>query len=188
VYPYYITTLIPKTNTTRTTGNGTGTGKGTGGAAAWRKKLPPPPPPPAYQCQEQPDYFSSANYALDTSFAVNLTCWTTAPAADKRSSCIDRGSAWFRTADHCYIPDYIINTRVKVPESTRRGQMEELTDILRYCPPPLHQVGAIRKRYRDGTYCYQCPTLDCNSLALGPGNGSVELDCWTTGQAVRGDE
>lgn len=170
--PWFVTNLVSQSNKTFFPGG-----------TRFAKQMPPP-----YLCQKYPDYFSAVNFRLDTAYSVNLTCWTTAPAADKRSACKDNGSAWFQSADGCFIPDYIIETLVKVPQSTKKEQMEELTDILRYCPPPHHQVGAIRKRYRDGTYCYSCPSLDCPSVPLGPANGSVELDCWTSGSNVRGDE
>jgi hypothetical protein len=143
---------------------------------------------PDYNCQQFPDYFSTVNYKLNVSAPVNLTCWTTAPAADKRSSCDDNGAAWFKTADGCYIPDFIIVTDVSVKSyKSTRGHME-LTDLLRFCPSPVHQVGSMKSQYQNGTYCYTCAGLECEPVPIGPSNGSVELDCWTNGETVRGDE
>src|ERR1700761_4227039 len=42
---------------------------------------------PDYACQQFPDYFSTVNVKLNASEPVNLTCWTTAPAADKHAAC-----------------------------------------------------------------------------------------------------
>ncbi|KAF2664348.1 hypothetical protein BT63DRAFT_444086 [Microthyrium microscopicum] len=170
-FPYFLTTLVEPTNHTRTYGRG--------------RALHLPPPP--YQCQQYPGYFSSVNRHLDHTATVNLTCWTTAPAADKVSACVDHGNAWFLSNEGCYIADYIIETRVKAEGSLKRGGVEELTDILRYCPPPHQQVAAMRRRYRSGTYCYSGVTLESPAVSLGPANGSVELDCWVTGDVVRGD-
>jgi len=144
---------------------------------------------PDYNCQEFPDYFSTVNHKLNVSAAVNLTCWTTAPAADKRTSCDDNGAAWFKTADGCYIPDFIIVTDVKATSGKSKGdRTEELTDLLRFCPSPVHQVGEMKPQYKAGTYCYACASLGCGAIPVGPSHGSVELDCWTSGEAVRGDD
>jgi hypothetical protein len=152
---------------------------------------------PAYLCQQHPDYFSTVNFPLDITKPINLTCWTTAPASEKRSACSDGGSAWFKTSDGCYIPDYIITTRVRVPEKypilvSKNGKkikkkFAELTDLLAWCPQPHHQVAAFKEQYSDGTYCYGCASLECKPSLLGPANGSVELDCYTYGNNVRGD-
>jgi hypothetical protein len=154
-------------------------------------------PRPPYLCQAYPDYYSTVNLALDITKPVNLTCWTTAPAADKRSACTDAGSAWFKTNDGCYIPDYIVKTNVRVPERypvtvSKNGKkikkkFAELTDLLAWCPPPRHQVAAFKDQYSESTYCYGCTSLECKASMLGPANGSVELDCYTYGDNVRGD-
>jgi hypothetical protein len=157
-------------------------------------------PKPAYMCQQYPDYFSTVNYSLNVSLPVNLTCWTTAPASDKRSACSDGGNAWFKTSEGCYIPDYIIVTRVRVPDKYPLGKKQEtskghskkkfaeLTDLLPWCPQPHHQVAAFKTQYSQGTYCYGCASLECRPSMLGPANGSVELDCYTYGDNVRGDK
>jgi hypothetical protein len=118
---------------------------------------------------------------------VNLTCWTTSPAADKKVSCDEGGLAWFKTVEGCYVPDYIVETRVRVHEQGKRVKNLELVDMLRFCPQPLHQVGALKGQYLS-TYCYGCANLECETKPLGPQNGSVELECWKNGQGVRGDE
>jgi hypothetical protein len=144
---------------------------------------------PDYACQQFPDYFSTVNTKLNASEPVNLTCWTTAPAADKRVACDDNGAAWFRTAEGCYIPDFIIVTDVKAESETAKNGVSELTDLLRFCPSPVHQVGAMKPQYQEvGTYCYACASLGCGAVPVPPSNGSVELDCWKSGETVRGDE
>jgi hypothetical protein len=174
--PYYVTTLVdPSVWEQKPSHNSRQRHK-----ASWRM--------PDYNCQQFPDYFSTVNVKLNASAPVNLTCWTTSPAADKRAACDDNGAAWFRTAEGCYIPDFIIVTDVKAESETAKAGISELTDLLRFCPSPVHQVGAVKPQYKDGTYCYTCPSLECGPVPVPPVNGSVELDCWKTGETVRGDE
>jgi hypothetical protein len=174
-FPYYVAGLILPANTTAANNQ------------RGRSDQPPSEDQPSYNCQQYPDYFSVVNSRLNLESPINVTCWTTAPAMDRKAACDEAGMAWFRTADGCYVPDYIVETRVKVQEAGKRPQTVELVDMLRYCPQPLHQVGALRRQY-EMTYCYGCASLECDSRPLGPQNGSVELECWKTGQAVRGDE
>jgi hypothetical protein len=127
---------------------------------------------------------------------VNLTCWTTAPVTDKENACRDSGKAWFFTSEGCYIPDNILMTRVAIPMgkdnkinmwNKSRTKYAELTDLLPWCPQPKHQVASFKEQYSEGTYCYDCVGLECNAVQIGPANGSVELDCYSYGQPVRGD-
>jgi len=184
VLPYYITRLVDPADFGIATSQNKSRGSSPENLRRKKKTGTPKSALPDYNCQKYPSYFSTINIKLNASLPVNLTCWTTSPAADKRTSCEDGGAAWFKTADGCYIPDFILMTRVRLGS---RLQPAELTDVLRYCPQPAHQVSAIRKQYSSGTYCYNCTSLECGSEPLGPRNGSVELDCWTTGKEVRGD-
>jgi hypothetical protein len=175
-FPYYVASLIHPANTTTTSNQ-----RGRSDPRQQSEEQP------SYNCQQYPDYFSVVNSRLDVEYPINVTCWTTAPAMDRKVACEEAGMAWFKTADGCYVPDYIVETRVKVQEAGKRPQTVELVDMLRYCPQPLHQVGALKRQYQS-TYCYGCASLECDSRSLGPQNGSVELECWKTGQIVRGNE
>jgi hypothetical protein len=178
ILPYFVTTLVDPSDWEQKTAHNNN-------RQAHNK---PSRHMPDYACQQFPDYFSTVNSKLNASEPVNLTCWTTAPAADKRAACDDNGAAWFRTAEGCYIPDFIIVTDVKAQSETAKKGVSELTDLLRFCPAPVHQVGAMKPQYRAGTYCYTCASLECGAVPVPPVNESVELDCWKSGETVRGDK
>ena len=180
--PYYVADLVIPVEPTRPKKGDSSTLPGANGARPDKNDTNV-----GYNCQQYPDYFSVINRQLDIEHPLNVTCWTTSPAADKKVSCEEGGLAWFKTAEGCYVPDYIVETKLKVRQQGKRSQSVELVDMLRYCPQPMHQVGAFRKQY-ERTYCYGCPNLECETKPLGPQNGSVELECWKTGQGVRGDE
>jgi hypothetical protein len=67
---------------------------------------------------------------------------------------------------------------------------EDLRNQLRYCPPPIHQIGGFREQYKGETYCYQCTRLDCSNKKIrqvaAPVN-NIELGCWTLGNSIGDD-
>lgn len=67
---------------------------------------------------------------------------------------------------------------------------DDLRNQPRYCPLPIHPIGAFREQYNGETYCYQCTRLDCGNKkvkhASAPVSG-IELGCWTMGYPVEDD-
>jgi hypothetical protein len=67
---------------------------------------------------------------------------------------------------------------------------DDLRNQLRYCPPPIYQIGAFREQYNGETYCYQCTRLDCGNKKIKQVAvvKNIELGCWTLGDSIEKDE
>jgi hypothetical protein len=93
--------------------------------------------------------------------------------------CPDDEVAWFKTREDCWIPSFIVQP----------SGGADLRETIRYCPTPLHFVGAFREQYGGKSYCYTCTKLDCAARARAHGSaGNVDLSCWKTGDTIDGDE
>jgi hypothetical protein len=66
---------------------------------------------------------------------------------------------------------------------------EDLRNILRYCPTPVHQVGSFREQYAGQTYCYKSTRLDADNkpVSLGGVDRNLELECYVEGNKVESD-
>jgi hypothetical protein len=73
--------------------------------------------------------------------------------------------------------------------STGPTPEDDLRNKLRYCPPPVHQVGSFREQYFGQTYCYKCTRLDCDNrqVNMGSADQKMELACWKLGNVVDSD-
>jgi hypothetical protein len=143
-----------------------------------------------------PDFVVQKDAAYGPSFGnfgrggETATPVASAPAASGTAKATTWGPPWLRAwqgwaqggTPWTWWANFIGNSNGPAPE-------DDLKNILRYCPTPVHQVGTFREQYNGQSYCYQCTRLDCANrpISLASVDSKVDLACYTNGNTVESD-
>ncbi|KAF2400071.1 hypothetical protein EJ06DRAFT_557136 [Trichodelitschia bisporula] len=137
----------------------------------------------AAACYEAPDFIAQPKRYYREGNSVVATCWTK-PAAFEwgRQACEENDQLWWQTSEKCWVPDFALQP----PEDLNTPNDKRAQ--LNFCPPPLHQTGALWPEYGGVSYCYTCANLDCAARKIQHRGGHIELNCWRHGAKALGDD